>query len=220
MSAQAYRTSTSELRRKDLIRGSISSISKFGFHNSTVKTICKEAGMSRGLIGHYFAGKEDLLLAAFEHLTERLGKQTVLTLHKVTRDPFKRLVALATMTFHPEVVSCKHAPVWLAFWGVALWEPEMLEVHRDLWGKYRDWIERLIGQAAAERGLELDVRIATLTFTQLLDGLFLGWVMEDSYTLEDCQTVLHKWLFDTFEEAPDQHRDVTRVAFQIDSEEI
>ena len=200
----------------DLIEGTIASISRVGFHKSTVQTICEEAGLSRGIIGHYFRGKEDLLLAAFRHLADRLSRQTVCALRGVARDPFKRLVVVATLTFHEDVVSNEHAPVWLAFWGVALWEPEMLDVHRDLWGGYRQWIERMIARAAEERGLEIDARLAAITYTQLIDGLWMGWVMEGRYSLEDCRSVLRNWLFDLFGEAPENHRDVDYASVRFD----
>jgi TetR/AcrR family transcriptional repressor of bet genes len=84
----------------------------------------------------------------------------------------------------------------------------MLALHRELWGRYRGWIEKLIRQAAAERGLDIDARLQALAFTQLIDGLWLGWVMEDAYSLEDCRRILRTWLFDLFDEDPDRYADV------------
>jgi TetR/AcrR family transcriptional repressor of bet genes len=214
MSQSVKQTPTSEARRLDLIQGTIRSISRIGYNNATVQTICEEAGLSRGLIGHYFRSKEDLLLAAFRHLTEVLEQQTRAALQEVGRDPFRRLLVVATITFSDNIISTKHAPVWLAFWGVARWNPEMLALHRELWGGYRRWIERLIARAAAQREMELDVHLAALTFTQLVDGLWLGWVMEESYALVDCQRVLRTWLFDVFGEDPKAYEDVGYRAVQ------
>ena len=54
MATAAKRTRTIIARRQDLIQGTIKSIGNLGYHNSTVQTICEAAGLSRGLIGHYF----------------------------------------------------------------------------------------------------------------------------------------------------------------------
>ncbi len=46
----------------------------------------------------------------------------------------------------------------------------MLQLHRELWGQFRGWIEVLIKKIARERGLDINAQIAAITFTQLIDG--------------------------------------------------
>ena len=41
-----------------------------GFANTGVRAIAKEAGVSKGLIYHYFEGKDDILHAIFDDLTD------------------------------------------------------------------------------------------------------------------------------------------------------
>ncbi|WP_342640589.1 TetR family transcriptional regulator C-terminal domain-containing protein [Rhodoligotrophos ferricapiens] len=210
-------TPTIEARRQDLIRGTIRSIAQLGYANSTVQTICDAAGLSRGLIGHYFNGKEDLLLQAFRYLTERLDDHVRRALRQVGDDPFRRLLAVAIVTFSEPQIRRDTAPVWLAFWGVARWNPEMLAVHRELYARYRRWIERMIKAAAANRQLELDSRRAALTFTQLVDGLWFGWVMEEDYDLDEARHVLSSWVFETFNENPEDHADLYEILAQVSS---
>lgn len=197
----AKRINTIIARRQDLIRGTIESIAAVGYHNSTVQSICEAAGLSRGLIGHYFKGKEDLLMEAFRYLTEQLGEETRKAIRAVGPDPYQRLLAVASVTFREPTLSPGQAPVWLAFWGVARWNPEMLALHRQLWRSYRAWIERLMAAAAADRGLEIDAKRAALTFTQMIDGFWFGWIMDDeAYSPKDAETILHDWLMDLFGE--------------------
>ncbi|WP_137388414.1 TetR family transcriptional regulator C-terminal domain-containing protein [Rhodoligotrophos defluvii] len=201
-------TPTIEARRQDLIRGTIKSIAQLGYTNSTVQSICDAAGLSRGLIGHYFNGKEDLLLQAFRHLANQLDDHMRRALKPVGHDPFRRLLAAAIVSFSEPHARRETAPVWLAFSAVARWNPEMLAVHRELYGRYRRWIERMIQAAAADRGLALDSRVASLTFTQLVDGLWFGWVVEQIYDLEEARHVLCSWVFETFHERPENHADL------------
>ncbi|MGF7159789.1 TetR/AcrR family transcriptional repressor of bet genes [Rhodoligotrophos appendicifer] len=208
-------TPTIEARRQDLIQGTIRSISQLGYANSTVQTICDAAGLSRGLIGHYFNGKDDLFLHAFRHITKRLDEQVRDALLKVGKDPFRRLLTVATITFSDEAAKRQNAPVWLAFWGVARWNADMIEVHRTLYGRYRRWIEKMMVAAAAERGLELDPRHAAIAFTQLADGLWFGWIMEEDYTMAEAQLVLRQWLFQTFREDPGAYADLDAVLSEM-----
>jgi TetR/AcrR family transcriptional repressor of bet genes len=208
-------TPTIEARRQDLINGTIKSISEHGYANSTIQSICDAAGLSRGLIGHYFDGKEDLLLQAFRFLSKQLDDEVRIAMKEVGRDPFRRLITVSIITFNKPETRRKNAPVWLAFWGVARWNPDMLEVHRTLYARFRRWIERLIAAAAAARTLEIDARRAAITFTQLIDGLWFGWVMEEDFTLPEAQGVLLHWLHETFKENPADHQDLHEIVARI-----
>jgi len=200
MERNAKSIRTQEARRHDLIQGALRSIALHGFQNSTVQTISEEAGVSRGLMAHYFDSKEDLLLATFQYLARNLDTEVRRRVRCVGRDPLLRLMAVAAATFSEANSDRGHAKVWLAFWGIATWKPEALALHRRLWGDYRRSIERLMERAANERGLVFDTKAAALVFTQLVDGLYLGWVLEEAYTLDDAQKLLLDWLCERFSE--------------------
>ena len=89
MAVAAKRTKTIIARRQDLIRGTIQSIARLGFANSTVQTICEAAGLSRGLIGHYFKGKDELLLEAFRSLVSEADEDTRRAIREVGDDPLQ-----------------------------------------------------------------------------------------------------------------------------------
>src|SRR5260221_13480541 len=70
-------------RKQDLIEAAIRNIADHGYDAVTVATICEEAGFSRGLIGHYFSGKDELLLEAVQEVDIRRRK----ALPTSVRDP-------------------------------------------------------------------------------------------------------------------------------------
>jgi AcrR family transcriptional regulator len=55
-----------EDRREQIIEAALHVFARKGFNGSTNKDIAKEAGITPGLIYHYFESKEDLLKAAIE----------------------------------------------------------------------------------------------------------------------------------------------------------
>ena len=60
------------IRRRQLIDATISVIGKFGFGDATVSRIAKRAGVSPGIVHHYFEDKHALLEAAMRDLLEQL----------------------------------------------------------------------------------------------------------------------------------------------------
>ena len=60
------------LRRKQLIEATIQVVADVGLHAATISLISKEAGLSSGIISHYFGGKQGLIEATVRHLLAEL----------------------------------------------------------------------------------------------------------------------------------------------------
>jgi len=56
-------------------------IAEYGFHSATISLISKQAGLSSGIISHYFGGKQGLIEAAMRYLLEKLKLQGSFTSH-------------------------------------------------------------------------------------------------------------------------------------------
>lgn len=173
----AKREQTLMARRQDLVEGTIRSIAALGYSNSTVQTICEAANVSRGLIGHYFDSKDALLIEAFRHLCEKSDMEMRAAIRAAGNDPLDRLLA-ATRTTFQSAAGRDNALVWMALCGVAPWNPAMSDLYRQLYKRYRTWIEHMITRAARDRGMDIDARRAALHLCtdgrRLLDGLALG----------------------------------------------
>jgi len=197
---KATQTKIGTLRRQDLIGATLKSLRKHGYINSTINTIAEESGLSRGLINHYFENKEDLLIVAHKYYLQNV-------------DDFFRHVVVSTKGGHFEkLLNAVYVPflrdtgyqrMMVHYFSAAWMLPKVLAMHREIWGRYRANIERRIAAAARERDLVLDTRLAAITLTQLVDGLWLGWVMETSYTQRDCRRILRHWLCQQFQEYPE-----------------
>src|ERR1700754_3679802 len=58
----------SRATRRRLLETTIRCVATYGFPTSTVGFIAAEAGISRGAVQHHFRTREDLILAALEHM--------------------------------------------------------------------------------------------------------------------------------------------------------
>lgn len=190
-----------EARKAQLIVATLRSLRKHGYLNSTINTISAESGLSRGLISHYFENKDDLLIYAHRYYLQNVDdffRHVVLS----SDGHFRKLLYSVCVPF----LRVTGYQVMLIHYLSAAWIlPDVLAMHRNLWGRYRSNIERRIAAAARERGLQMDTRMAAITLTQLADGLWLGWVMEEAYTREEACIILRKWLCDQFGENPEDY---------------
>jgi TetR/AcrR family transcriptional repressor of bet genes len=167
-----------ELRRRDLIDAAIRDIATLGYDAVTVATICERAGFSRGLIGHYFAGKDDLLLEAVKTVAADLGAAIRSAARAAGNDPATRLHALITASFTPPGFTPENVAVWVALAGNARWSSALAELYRTIWRDYRSGVGRLFSRSAQDRGIVLDPDRAALTFSQLVEGLWVGWAAD------------------------------------------
>lgn len=55
-----------EVRRQQILEAAATCVSKFGYHQTSVDTIAKEAKLSKGAIYWYYDSKEDILIALSE----------------------------------------------------------------------------------------------------------------------------------------------------------
>lgn len=117
------------IRRRQLIEATIASIHEYGFADTTVSRISAVAGVSTGIVHHYFGGKADLLEATMRWLMSDLRRQVV---NRLTRahSPYDRLMAIIDGNFAPEQFSQQAVTAWIAFWAHAPQTEELGRLQR------------------------------------------------------------------------------------------
>src|ERR1700679_3961521 len=60
------RARQAETTRRALIASARALFAEHGYHAVSVRDVTAKAGVTRGAVGHHFAGKEDLFLAVFD----------------------------------------------------------------------------------------------------------------------------------------------------------
>ncbi|MCL1050208.1 transcriptional regulator BetI [Shewanella abyssi] len=117
------RPSMKTVRQQQLIDATLVSVERHGLHNTTINTISGLAGLSSGLISHYFGGKQGLIEATQKYLLDQL-KQALLSR---TADkellPLARLHAIVEANFTELQRSRPATKTWLSFWSQAMHQP-------------------------------------------------------------------------------------------------
>lgn len=172
---RAGATRISVERRQELVAAAINSIAEIGYGDVTVQSICAAAGFSRGLIGHYFSGKDALLLEAVRTVAHELGAATRHAARDAGADPVDKLHAVIRASFSPPGFTPEKVSVWVALTSTARWSPELGKLYRELWRGYRLQISRLVIRANEDRGTTCPPELTALTFSQLIEGFWVGW---------------------------------------------
>jgi AcrR family transcriptional regulator len=171
------------------------SIAENGYKDLTVATICEAGGFSRGLIGHYFSGKDALLLHAVSELAKDFESATRAAAAGAGEDPFDRLHAVVAASFREPIFTEEKVLVWVALASTSHWSRELADVYRKLYRPYHRGLARLIKKAADKRGVKVNSERLAITLTQLVEGLWSGWAADPkTVSIREAETACHDML--------------------------
>jgi len=173
-------SSTEDTRRRQLVEVTIDSLAELGYVGTTLAQIAIRAGVSTGLVAHYFGDKDGLLDAAFRSLARRVGNQVRARLRQVGT-PRGRIQAVIDANLAPEVFEQRTGTAWLAFWGQVLHVESLKRVQsvyqRRTLSNLRSSLKRLVPADEAQR---LAAMIAAMIDGVWLRAALSGWHEADS----------------------------------------
>jgi AcrR family transcriptional regulator len=156
-------------RQEELLRAAIEQIEARGVAAVRIADVAAALGVSNALVLYHFSTKEKLVAAAFAyaaeddlaHLRRLLGRRT---------SALRRL--RAAVRWYAPTGQAKGWRLWIEGWAVALREPALREVTRDLDRQWKAAIADVIAEGVAAGEFECpDPAAAALRLTALLDGL-------------------------------------------------
>ncbi|WP_323666238.1 transcriptional regulator BetI [Pectobacterium punjabense] len=175
------------IRRQQLIEATLATINDVGMHDASIVQIARRAGVSNGIISHYFRDKNGLLEATMRYLISHLGlavKSRLLSLTENT--PSARLRAIVQGNFDDSQTNSAAMKTWLAFWASSLHSPML---HRLQQVNDR----RLYSNLCVEFSHCLskdNARIAAKGLAGLIDGLWLrGALSHDAFNREEALSI-------------------------------
>jgi TetR/AcrR family transcriptional regulator, transcriptional repressor of bet genes len=174
-----------ERRRAALIAATIECLKRYGHEGLSIRTISAQAGVSVGLINHHFPNKDELVAAAYRHFNRELVDGVKAAVASAPAEPAARLRAFLEASFSPPNLDANALAVWVVFWGMYRHSRPIQRVQRATYTDYvrlvRGLLVDLIGKGDGGRGRGkggVNLRLAAIGFTALLDGLWLEWCLE------------------------------------------
>ncbi|MER6534266.1 TetR family transcriptional regulator C-terminal domain-containing protein [Streptomyces sp900105755] len=156
-------------RREELLRAAIEQIEARGVAAVRIADVASALGVSNALVLYHFSTKEKLVAAAFTyaaeddlaHLRKLLGRRT---------SALRRL--RAAVRWYAPTGQAKGWRLWIEGWAVALREPALRDVTKELDQQWKAALAEVIAEGVAAGEFRCpDPTAAALRLTALLDGL-------------------------------------------------
>ncbi len=172
---KGFRNEGELVRRADLIAATLACVAEGGPRMATVRAIAARAGVTQGLIRHYFPSKDHLMEAAYQALMDRLTVETRL-IFDVSPKGARRLEAFVRAALGGEATDPAGLAAWAGFVGALNRDPRLRAIHRANYHAFREALESLIFEALSERGQTASasrLRRLGIAVNAVLDGLWL-----------------------------------------------
>jgi AcrR family transcriptional regulator len=162
-------------RRRHIAEAVWSLVARRGMEAVSLRAVAVEAGISMGLVQHYFKTKEDLLLFACQHMVDRAA-EGIPEVFAPTADPAAARAVIRSVcvrTLPLDAMARAGATVWLAFLSRAMVHPQLGTYMREAWSGTHEFVAGQL-RLAREHGrvaADLDPDGEAVALLSAVDGL-------------------------------------------------
>jgi len=186
-----------DVRKRKLIEAAAQCLAELGHAGTSVRAVAARANVSPGLVTHHFKGIDELIVATYAHVGEQVAAVLNQAIDHAAGGPEAKLRAFIDASFKPPVLDRDLLAVWLSFWSLVRRDPGVRKIHKQVYVDYRARLEALIGTIAKERKFRIDVHLAALALTAMLDGLWLELCLDPTtFATTDALRIAHAWVDD------------------------
>ncbi|MCB8879675.1 TetR family transcriptional regulator C-terminal domain-containing protein [Acidisoma cellulosilytica] len=192
-----YRRETAAVRREHLVTATLHCLAEYGVEGASVRRIAAAAQISVGLINHHYKRLDDLVAEAYRFLAADILRQIMTEVAQAGPDPRHRLQAFFETSFSPTVLDPRLLSAWIVFWSMIQHSATMRSVQAETNGEYRLALEAMLTDFAAAhpRRAPVDIRLAGVALSSLLDGLWIAWGLNPgAFEPRDGIAICEAWL--------------------------
>lgn len=180
-----------EIRRTQLIQATLICIEKYGIAETTIVQIAQQAGLSSGIISHYFGGKMGLLYETMRELMREL-RTTIAERSKAEKNltPYRAIEIIIDCNFAPHTDSAK-MKVWLSFWSMSMYQEDLHRLQKindnRLYSNLLFYFKKKLPETQANN--------AARGLAALIDGLWLhGSLRTEEFDYSQSRTIAKQFL--------------------------
>jgi AcrR family transcriptional regulator len=205
-------------RRDEILSATWRVIARDGITGATIRAIAKEANCSRGILGHYFDDKADILGSALVLSHRRVGARMAQASTGLTGLPALRAVMLEALPLDER--RDLEAQIEISFWGRALGNARLRELQHSEFDRLCARLHGHLQEAArlGELARDCDLRLATHQLVVLIDGLSAQRVLYQDRVTPQRQVEMLDHLLRAFRQTPASVRPEASVGAASDAD--
>ncbi len=191
-------------RRQTLLRAALEAVARHDIAGATVDRICGLAGASRGLIGHYFSGKEELLVATLEAWFDEGLQNKREVAARTGLDARQKLGVIVRLSFTPPTYRPEVIGAMQAFVNASRSKPAFRAPLKAFSQSWRKLVAPLFTEAANSGGTTCNAEQAAVGLLMLLDGLWGSLAVgKDGITIEQAIKICEDYIDHSLRASPD-----------------
>jgi len=167
-------------RRRQITRAAYEIIGEKGYYNFTMMDIAKRAGVSSGLIHHYFKDKENMLVTLLREMQQNVRSSLERALEREA-DPEEKLGIFIDQGFNLVENEREYIYVTFDFLTQIKFNERMQRILSKLYRGYRETLSQILHEGK-EQGIFKDVDehyIATI-FTSIMLGFEQQYIVDNT----------------------------------------
>lgn len=165
-------------RRSEFVAAACTVIAAEGIEAATIRRIAAVAGCTTGRVTHYFAAKDDILVAALRQVHYAAGARMLD--HLRTKQGADALRAVLLDALPLDAQRAQEWRVWLAFWGRASTDATLIAEQQHRYAEWRRLLGTVVSATAGSPADSDQVRLLVDLVAGAIDGLGIQAVLEPS----------------------------------------
>lgn len=188
---KTFTRASADNRRKELIAACARVLGRDGAAGISVRAICREAGVSPGLLTHHFGGIAQILAETYLALGADISAALDDAVQAAGADKRAQLLAYLTASFQPPIASAETLSCYVAFWTLTRSDCALAGIRAQLAAAYQSRLVQLLCRLvppaeSAQHALALGA---------LIDGLWLELSMDGAIvTAAEARALVEDWL--------------------------
>jgi AcrR family transcriptional regulator len=176
LSRRSFHRASEAERRQDLIQATLDCISELGLHGATVRKIAARAGVTPGLIRHYFSCKDQMMQDAYREVMTGMTSAVAAAANADQPNPRAKLHDFIVANLSPPVADGRTLSLWAAFISHVRVDPAFAEIHLESYLAFRSVLEALVADVLIDAGETPDAkrcRELAIAINGVIDGLWI-----------------------------------------------
>lgn len=165
------------IRRAELAQATFEVLQLEGLRKTTVARISDHAGLTQGLVHHYFKSKSEMIEAAIRLASTRISEEAVNRL-KRAHSPRQRLNAIIDANLAPAVMTPPVTQAWIAFAAEAAHDPAQQRILRIIERRMQSNLRSCLRPLVPEESVD----VLASGISMMIDGAWQRCALSDSPT--------------------------------------